>query len=320
MIKPLATCLSTMLMVLGTLSCATRTAEQTSDSSRDASVASARHPQEPEPLDRPTPPLHLQTPEERAEYVLNHFWDKMDFADTALIKHPAMEFAFADYCGLLTSFPADRVEEALLRPLDRSEGSMLIFALSMYRMMLYEANSPIMSEAHYRTILKWAIRSPKVEAAYQEQARLVLELIDKNSVGSQATDFIYTTVEQTQRHLKHQKATRTLLVFATPDCPTCSRTLEELQKTPIIAESINSGRLGVLVIYLQSTQEQFVQAASKLPNYYEVGYDAQDKVVSEQLYDIKASPTMYLLERGGKVLIKDATIERMAQYLLDYSN
>lgn len=305
---------------LACLSCATRSAEQSTASTTDTLAPLVRHPEEPEPLERPTPPLHLQRPEQKARYMLDHFWDKMDFADTTLIRHPAMEFAFADYCGLLTSFSADEVEGALLRPLEKSEGSMLLFVLSMYRTLLYEAASPIMSEAHYRTILKWAIRSPKVAAAYQEQARLILELLDKNSVGSQATDFIYTTTEGTQRHLKHQKAARTLLVFATPDCPTCSHWLEQLEQAPIIAESIGAGRLGVLVIYLQSSEEQFMQATSNLPSHYEAGYDAEDKIMSAQLYDIKASPTIYLLERGGKVLLKDATRERIIQYLLDYPN
>lgn len=50
----------------------------------------------------PTVPSQLKTPKERAEYVVRHYWDGINFNDTTLIHQPGMiEQGFVNFIDLL---------------------------------------------------------------------------------------------------------------------------------------------------------------------------------------------------------------------------
>jgi len=46
------------------------------------------------------------------------------------------------------------------------------------------------------------------------------------------------------------------------------------------------------------------------------GFDSDSKVLSFNLYDLKASPTIYLLDENKKVLLKDTYLEPVIQYFV----
>ena len=45
------------------------------------------------------------------------------------------------------------------------------------------------------------------------------------------------------------------------------------------------------------------------------GYDKKLVIKEKNLYDLKAIPTLYLLDKDKKVLLKDATVAQIDQYL-----
>lgn len=53
----------------------------------------------------------------------------------------------------------------------------------------------------------------------------------------------------------------------------------------------------------------------EIPDTWINGYDKTGLVNDKQLYDLKALPTLYLLDREKKVILKDVTIEVIIDYL-----
>lgn len=261
-------------------------------------------------------PPHIQSTEERAQYLLKHFWDERSLADTTLIERKDFEHSYTDYCGLLVSFPADSVKQDIVFPLEQSNGSMLLYALSLYQSMLYDTSSPTVSEDHYRYVLEWMIRSPKIKGEHQDQAKSLLSLINKNRVGSIAEDFIYTKADGSRHHLKNSHSAQTLLILVNPNTPNYHNLLDKIARHPTVSKLIQGKQLSIKVIYVQTSMEQFVLDTEQLPKIFEAGYDAEDKILTDQLYNIKTHPTMYLIDRKGQVLLKEASLERLEQYLL----
>lgn len=261
-------------------------------------------------------PPHIQSTEERAQYLLKHFWDNGNLVDTTLIGSRNLEQMYTDYCGLLVSFPVDSVREHIVYPLEQSNGTMLLHSLSLYQAMLYNTDSPTVSEDHYRYVLEWAIHSPKIKGAHQEQAKSLLSLINKNRVGSIAEDFIYTKADGSRHHLKNSHSAQTLLILVDPNTPSYHHLLNKIAHYPTISKLIQGKQLSIKVIYMRTSMEQFVLEVEQLPKIFEAGYDAEDKILTDQLYNIKTLPTMYLIDRKGQVLLKEASLERLKQYLL----
>ena len=44
-------------------------------------------------------------------------------------------------------------------------------------------------------------------------------------------------------------------------------------------------------------------------------YDAGQSIVTRELYDLKASPTLYLLDKDKRVILKDVTVEEIGKWL-----
>ena len=54
----------------------------------------------------PAIPQIMVAPEQRAEFLVKHYWDNVNFADTNYIHHPEItEQAWVDYCDILNHVP-----------------------------------------------------------------------------------------------------------------------------------------------------------------------------------------------------------------------
>ena len=47
------------------------------------------------------------------------------------------------------------------------------------------------------------------------------------------------------------------------------------------------------------------------------GYDKELVIKNKNLYDLRAIPTLYLLDKNKTVLLKDATLQKVEQYLAE---
>lgn len=67
----------------------------------------------------PEVPVMLQSVEDRLHFVVNHYWDKFDFKDTAYIHAPDItEQAMANYIDLLTRVPQVMADSCVTRTLE----------------------------------------------------------------------------------------------------------------------------------------------------------------------------------------------------------
>lgn len=62
----------------------------------------------------PAIPTMLNTPELRADYLVRHYWENINFADTNYVHHPEItEQAWVDYIDLMKLVPAKTADNAL---------------------------------------------------------------------------------------------------------------------------------------------------------------------------------------------------------------
>lgn len=265
----------------------------------------------------PKLPINLHKAEEQAAYLVEHYWDGAILPDS--LKPTELQYledAVVDYLGLTQSLPEAEALRYVLTPLEKSSGNTLISILSIYWTYLYSGDSPLASDNLYRPVLEWAIHTPKLSRVYQEQAKALLERINMNQIGDDVSNFIYSKLDDSKHHLRNQTAPKTLLLIGMPQCPSCQRAIEALSENVSLQRDIQSGELSVLFIYIQCSAEEFVEDASRLPDWIQAGYDYSGEILNKPLYDIKASPTIYLFNRAGKVLYKDLHPERLSTLTL----
>ncbi len=293
------------LLIVGLFACSDSSTNKEQNSSEEKSLF---------PRALPNVPSSITKADEQARYMLEHYWDKFDFSDEDLLDdREGFEECFANYFGLLSSLDFNLIKEATLFPLKNSLDSVLKEELYLYRKYFYEVNSPMSNNDIYELVLEWALSTPRTNETQKEEARLLLNLIRKNKIGSQATDFIYQTADGSKHHLRNLLAPYSLLVFAKSDCATCEAFIEQLKGNDELRTELEKLKLDIVIIYLDREVE--TDKLARLPKWLIAGFDCEGLVLQKQLYDIKETPTFYLLKRGGEVLLKETFPDEVLEYL-----
>jgi hypothetical protein len=265
----------------------------------------------------PDIPAEITEPAQRAGYLVVHYWDKYDFRDTAfLMKDDFLERSHVDYLDLL-SFVPENVREQSAGLLMKKAGEwkeMFLFFSKLNEQYLYNPDSPVCDEEKYILFLQEELRSPLLNETEKIRPRFLLESVMKNRAGQVANDFVYTLIDGQTGTLHAVKADYTLLYFIDPECEDCRMLTGQLTASPVINDLIRQERLKVLAVYPHDQVETWKEHASAVPGSWIYAHDAGLKIDMEGIYNIKRFPTMYLLDKDKKVLLKDTDFEKLDDY------
>lgn len=265
----------------------------------------------------PVIPEVLTSPEDRKTYLLTHYWEQFDFADTTLVNNrDVTEQGFVNFIALLAdgTTPEELTRESLENWCAGFVGKeharqVLTQTADSY---LFNPNSPFYNEALYglylETMLDVLPQTDAVRSSYQFK----LELVRRNNPGDRATDFTYYLPDGTHCTLgtTPTKNDRLLLVFYDPECESCHEVLQQMAADVSLAEAVQSGKLNVLAVYTEGNEEAWRKALPDMPDKWIVGTD-REAVKTGALYDLKAMPSLYLLDGQKRVLLKDVPYEKI---------
>ncbi len=282
--------------------------------------AAPREPARPaEPLRElplPAVPDTLRTPQRRAAYILDHFWDAMDFADTLRTRDRGfMEQNLANYFSLFPHADTAALVPTVERLLhaaggDRRTTTLLAEIAEKY---LYEPDSPLYDESHYQRFLRALLRLPYPDAAETVRYRYQLASIRKNSPGTRAADFRYIDRQGRRRTLGRTQGSRLLLIFYDPACDHCLRTMERLAHDASLGRLIETGELTVLALFADGEEAEWRRSLGNLPEKWLAGLDISG-VQEHELYVLRELPALYLLDGKKHVILKNTDPEQIRSH------
>lgn len=265
----------------------------------------------------PEIPSTLTEPEARKSYLLAHYWERFDFADTTLVNNrDVTEQGFVNFIALLAdgATPEELTRESLENWCAGFVGKeharkVLTQTADDY---LFNPNSPFYNEGLYGMYLEALLGKLPQTDAMRSAYRFKLELVKRNNVGDKATDFTYYQPDGMRRTLATTpvKNDRLLLMFYDPECESCHEVLLQMAADTVLAEAVRTGKLSVLAVYTEGNEEAWRKALPDMPGGWTVGND-REAVKTGALYDLKAMPSLYLLDGKKTVLLKDAAYEKI---------
>ena len=270
-----------------------------------------------------------------AEYISMHYWDGLtdlerDYPCDSLyvsgVKKEDVEQKFADWNAVLGVLPrsiADKAVNALYEKAAACErkdtsSNVLDTFVMLAEKYFYDPNSPVRNEDHYhafvRNLASFEGFDEAVRGKYAYQARMTA----LNREGTIAADFRFADKNGRIHSLHGINAPMTLLFFSNPGCDACMEIIKVLSGHEGIASMIADGRLAVLNIYI----DEDIQAwRDYMPIYHEQWYNGFDPdlvIRGETLYNVRAIPSLYLLDHEKRVILKDAPENRVFDMLLSF--
>lgn len=270
----------------------------------------------------PDIPVAITNSNARAVYLVTHYWDRFDFSDESLILRPEItEQALVDYINILAYVPVEKAKESLKQTQRKAavNKSMYLHLGTLFDKYLYNADSPLRNEQLYIPVLKGLIKSDYLSESEKSKYRFQLEMVLKNQIGRTAADFSYTLASGQTLRMHAIRSEYLLLIFSNPECTTCMTVMDALKKSPGLnrAFSINSPTrtmIAILTVYPDAGVEAWRKRLPQLPPTWIHSYDNGMIIKKQKLYDLKAIPTLYLLDKDKKVVLKDTSIEAIEAF------
>lgn len=290
-----------------------------SNNSHDKDKGQSKTVQNPTKLFKlPVIPSTLQTPEARGNYLSEHYWDNFNFADTSSIHRPEIgEQAWVDYIDFLKTAPVPTAQKSISKFFKKAEANKKVYDYftKMADKYLYDPNSPMRNEELYISVLDAMLNSPLLSDIEKIRPQERRKMAEKNRIGKPATNFRYTLTSGKNKALYEIKSEYTILFINNPGCHACEETIEALKGSAVITRNINMGKLIILSVYPDEDLAEWQRHLDAFPKEWICGYDKKLSIRNKNLYDLKAIPTLYLLDQNKTVLLKDATVNEIEMVL-----
>ena len=289
----------------------------------------------PAAKDRPFPqvviPAAYTDPDERISYAIEHYWDgffggdgRTDSARVLGVTKGEVEQALANYIGVLGRAPLPQAGKAVSGLFDAlaakqaadTSNRVYLAMTEMVARYLYDPNSPLRDEDLYLPFVQKMAASPLTKEDMRTAYRYEAQMCALNPRGSVAPDFVMTLRGGTQVRMHSVRAERTLLFFSNPGCHNCKEIIDALQADGNVLNLIREGRLAVLNIYIDEDLDAWRSYMPIYPKEWLNGYDAAHILRQDVLYNIRAIPSLYLLDAEKRILLKDAPLERVQEALI----
>lgn len=265
-------------------------------------------------LPLPAVPDTIRQPQERAAYIMLHFWDALDFSDTLRsCSRPFMEQQVVNFLSLLPHAAPDAAACAFDSLYARASAAPCALTLTddLLRIYLDGEGSPVRSEAGYAMALRAHLRYLCAQGFDITTVSSRLREVTGNAVGTQAPDFAFRTADGALQRLHGLQAPRLLLFFFSADCDHCRQQLEALRASEPLGRAVSEGALQVLAVCLNDEAELQREARDMLPPSWMAAFPLP-RFFENPGYSFRHLPLVLLLDEAKRVVGRNPAITDIA--------
>lgn len=284
----------------------------------EGATAFAAEPIYIDPLfEYPVAPEELPDLQSKTDYLMQHFWDAMDFNNPASVNQAALNHAFGVYTQAMPYADRDEVLKsvaALTKKIRGNAGLTLQFAKAAEE-SLYGNRATLWSDEVYIPFLREVISNKSISASRKARYQNQYELLKNTALGMKFPKLRVTL--RNGRQMDYQpKCQFTLLEIGNPDCDDCRFARMKIDMASDLQDMLAAGELEILFLVADAMPEDQPELLKLFENYPEnwtpaISYGADDKL------DIRRVPSFYLLDKDGKILAKNLDVTEAVSALRD---
>ena len=262
----------------------------------------------------PAIPDTLRSVEQRAGYLSEHYWDNYNFADTLLLKSKEVtEQGFVNFIDILNRFNLDNASKGVahkdiarkdiarkdITQKDITQKGIAQKGIACFTRKAFsnaaakerfenliehyfeDQLSPVRNDRVYLIFLEEMKNSPCFDETEKERIAFKIKTTNKNLPGDIAINFKFKDESGKEHQLSDYKDQKVILYFYDPDCENCHEVSAWLKQQTIPAD------IKVLKMIADN----------------HISY----------IYSLKNMPTIFLLDKENKVILKDCTAQELIE-------
>ena len=230
-------------------------------------------------------------------------WEGFAFGNKQVVESREAEERFARFLlHIAQQTSAQQIEQIgeLLTKAEQNDATARFLTLA--EKYLYDPNSPYRNDERYLLFLQYAATHQFADYTTNPRYQKHYTMVQKNRVGTPAADFPFTTQAGEEGHLYGVQSPYILLFFHDPNCEECQYVKQQLE-----SQHAHFAQKGVQVVAVYIDDEVEAWKSASYPSAWLSVYAPE--IDQQDLYNIKALPTLYLLDTQKRVLLQDVRLE-----------
>lgn len=297
---------------------------------------SCAHRSESMPQERIMPqtriPGAISSREEASEYLSMKMWNCLedtsgtwlsDSLHIAGYKTSCIEQALADFCNLVSDLAPSKSEAAAgnlsAKAINLQEDNFRRFS-ALAESYMYDPNSPLRDEEIYLGFASGLLDCEYLSQEEKDSYEYACRMCSLNRKGTQASDFQFSDNKGRVFNLYGIEAEYILLFFSNPGCQACKDIINSIQDSPDISLMVKDRRIAVVNVYIDDDIEAWMEYQKVYPASWYNGYDFNHIIRDDTLYNIRAIPSLYLLDGEKRVIFKDCPENKIFDFFQNIAN
>lgn len=266
-----------------------------------------------EPLfEYPMAPEELQSINDKSNYLVERFWDPMDFKAKQTVDQNALNDAFRVY-----SVPLRWAEKGkslasadkLLEKLSKNPTLMLQF-MKAAEECLYGPRADAWIDEIYVKFLRSFVKNKKIPDTRKKRYEQQLATLEKSMLGAKAPEFKFTD-RNGKESTYFPMTTPTMIIFGDPSVSDWRLSRLKLESNITLSQAVDKGQVNIMFIVPMETGN-WKEETSDYSEKWTVGYSP----AIDGTFDFRAMPSIYVIDSEGKIVMKNVTPDSAVNDLL----
>lgn len=252
----------------------------------------------------PVAPDNIESLEGKSNYLMEHFWDGMDFAQSGSVDQNALNDAFGVYVAPMRWSEPEVAEASVTKLISRISKNPILsiqFAKAAEE-ALYGPRASFWNDVIFIKFLDNVISCKGVKKERKLRYEQLRAQLTNTLRGSMPPEFDYTRVDGSIAHY-HPNGVITIIEFGNPDCDDCRMAKLKLDTNVRLSQLVDKGKVNVVFINVDP-DEGWQEKLKDYPSKWHVG--ASDTV--GEIYDLRATPSIYVMDSAGHVAAKNVPV------------
>lgn len=259
-----------------------------------------------EPLfEYPSAPETLSSLTDKSNYLVEHFWDSMDFKSQTTVDQNALIDAMKVYSVPMRWADLSKAEVAtdkLIEKISKNPTLLTQFTKAAEE-VLYGPRAEYWIDVVYMKFLDAFLKNKKIPEGRKIKYQKQLSTLHNTLVGQVAPTFEFTGKNnKTERYMP--MSTPTIVIFGDPTLPEWRIVRLKMETSVPLRQAVEQGKLNIVYI-VPFQMDNWENEVSNYPANWTVGNAPK---IDETL-DLRVNPSVYYIGGDGKIVMKNAPIE-----------
>lgn len=260
-----------------------------------------------EPLfEYPVAPEEIESLVDKSNWLMQHFWDKMDFKSKGAVDQTALNDAFRVFSLPMQwaeKTEVDKSVDGMLKLLEKNPTLLLQFTKAAEE-ALYGQRARVWIDEVYLKYLQVFLKNKKIPESRKKRYQRQYKLISNTLLGNTPPSFSFTTPVGNPGKFE-PIGVFTIIEFGDPDCDDCRHSKLRMETDIKFSSLVERGLVNVMFIVPDPVDGWQTQLTG-YPSNWVVG--ASDDV--SDIFDLRTTPSFWVIGKDGKIKAKNVSVDQ----------